>query len=1418
MQSNKTKSKFIKNWISKEAKDEQVANPTVTTSTHPQAAGYQFHCVNKNGTTGELVETFLSILKSGYNSNYDGKDWTVEIVIADRNATLYIDSRNNLLSQRLVDGTIPTGQAVDARMSIPYEDLRILTNFETDYVAILIRNPRVDKPDDPIIRPLSDLLFAAYNLHYLKPHFNNTLVQNLYKTGKVSNLAGIERFIFPWAISSDIGGVLYDIISKYDLKRSMEIGLAYGLSGLFMTQAHKDRNYGHHTSVDPCQTVEFQSIGIDQIKKAGHSAHFRLLEAKDYDILPVLVKEQEKFDFIFIDGLHMHDYVVIDYFYSDLLLEVNGFMAFDDCHAPGVSSAVAYMEENRNYQFIASDSDHRLRVYKKLAEDNRTINDPNRHIEYFDKYNELIVSQKQVLAGLTGDPVTPAANQDIAVVGLDGLLPQGQNIEQFWQSIANETLLYGRFDRDYLYNRDKTSAGDDIVAGMISRPFAFDPEFFNISHNEAELMDPQLRQLLMSVHKAIEDAGYTNDQLASKTVGVFVGAEGSGYNELHRETALHSGYLLNHTASAMANRVSHYFDFTGPSEVIDTMCSSGAYGLHRAARLLSKGEIDMAIVGAVKLNMLNNVFESLNQLNITSTNGQCFSFHQQSKGYIRSEAIVTVVLTRSADAQSAGDHCYAIIKASAVNFNGKDGNSMFSPSKFGQKQVMKQCYEQAGVSMTDLAFIEAQGMGNEISDFVEYNAINDACNELLQQGIVTAIKTDNRPVITTVKPILGHLECASALGALLKVILTFRTQTIHRVANLTPLNINAKLDIDGKHFSLLTNNQVVDNGQPMLAGLNSFGASGSNVHLLLQQPKQAVANPVSSQAQLLTVSAKSVASLRQYVSNISQFIGQSHSPTVLADVCKTFQLHRNSYEFKATFYVGDGQQAHQIQQLQSLLGQYLNQAVLNQATNTGHIRDNQHNSHYHFNLGLVGTPTDALYQDGLNWLTGHAVDFKSHHPTGAGIKAGRMPSYPFDLQDYKLPLRTPSAAAATGVHPLVHRNSSNLAQQSFTSSFNGQEAFLLDHQVNGDKIFPGMAYVEMVREAITQATPDGYHKNILELSNVVWTQPMVVNNPLDVTIALYSEDFEHIEFDVFSKSDQGKEISHSEGQAKLVNKPLPLQLNVAQLQCRMGRQVDVTQLHQVYANMGINYGPSHRGLSHIALGDNELLAQVNLPAQCRNDEGYSLHPGLLDSALQASLALMGDIDQLPSQPGMPFAVDNISIVAPLATPLYAWVRFAQGTTVDDTVVKMDIDLCDAQGQVAVQLRGFSSRTLAGKGSTVNAITATVVPAASPAQTTLPTGERGQCVAYFQNMVAKTLKAAPGQLLANKNFNEFGLDSVLVVQLTNELRQVFDNVSGTLFFEVQTIDGLVDYFMNHQRERLIQLAASVTVNGGREDKA
>src|SRR5260370_513871 len=277
--------------------------------------------------------------------------------------------------------------------------------------------------------------------------------------------------------------------------------------------------------------------------------------------------------------------------------------------------------------------------------------------------------------------------------------------------------------------------------------------------------------------------------------------------------------------------------------------------------------------------------------------------------------------------------------------------------------------------------------------------------------------------------------------------------------------------------------------------------------------------------------------------------------------------------------------------------------------------------------------------------------------------------------------RCSSSIAGSVIHPLLHRNTSDLSEQRYTSTFAGEEFFLVDHQVTAEgcasqKVLPGTVYLEMARAAIERASPERPKSTVLELGNIVWAQPIIVAGNKDVSITLWENDDKQIDYEIYSR-DADQRIIHCHGRAVWSPELAPARLNIEQLKKEMQkRQLHPDSIYATFVRMGMIYGAGFQAITAIHCGNGQVLAHLQLPRAVEEKWGdYVLHPSLTDSALQACVGLVDASLEASNQPRVPYAMESLRIVANCSREMVAWLRYAPGSPAGDAVVKIDIDLC-----------------------------------------------------------------------------------------------------------------------------------------------
>lgn len=423
----------------------------------------------------------------------------------------------------------------------------------------------------------------------------------------------------------------------------------------------------------------------------------------------------------------------------------------------------------------------------------------------------------------------------VAVIGLSFRFPS-TTVDSYWPALLEGRDLVSRVAEDrwsadaYLHPaKDHPGTAYTFAAGSIGDIAGFDAGFFGISPREAALMDPQQRLLLEMSWEAMEQAGVRPSALRGTNCGVYIGIASSDYAYRLAEdlNAVDASMATGNTASIAANRLSYFFDLRGPSIAMDTACSSSLVAFHQACRAIVSGECSQALAGGVSLHLHPYGFITFSKASMLSPRGRCNVFDASGDGYVRSEGGGIFLLKDYDQAVADGDNILAVVAGSAVNTDGRK-SGLTVPSDDAQATLMRQAYEQAGISPADIDYLEAHGTGTAVGDPIETRAIGAALAQ--QRG------KDAPLPIGSVKSNLGHLEAASGVAGLVKALYVLR----HRVvpATIGIKTLNPKIDFQNWNLDVVTQNRKLRQTGKLVVGVNSFGFGGANAHVILESAPQ----------------------------------------------------------------------------------------------------------------------------------------------------------------------------------------------------------------------------------------------------------------------------------------------------------------------------------------------------------------------------------------------------------------------------------------------------------------------------------------------------------------------------------------------------------------------------------------------------
>jgi acyl transferase domain-containing protein/surfactin synthase thioesterase subunit len=498
--------------------------------------------------------------------------------------------------------------------------------------------------------------------------------------------------------------------------------------------------------------------------------------------------------------------------------------------------------------------------------------------------------------------------EPIAVIGMACRFPGGcDSPEEYWELLkaGKETII------DIPEDRWDAAEHYDPSAGMIGKMYVkqgnflkrdvseFDAKFFKISSAEANSMDPQQRQLLEVCWESLENAGQNPTELRGSKTGVFIGISGTcEYAMLPQDKSKVNQYIGTGTTSSIASgRISYVFGLNGPSLSIDTACSSSLVSTHLAVESLRRGECNMALSGGVNLMLSPVVMSNLCMMDAISEDGRCKPFDANGSGYGRGEGCGVLVLKRLSDAERDGDTIYALIHGGAVNNDGIS-SGLTVPNGKAQKMVIESALEACSIKPEEISYLEAHGTGTPLGDPIEIGAVADIF------GSTDGQKRDNPLVIGAVKGNIGHLESAAGIASVIKVVLSLYHKEIPRVVNSDEPNPRINLE---KIPAVLPREHMkwtVTEGKRRLAGISSFGFSGTNAHMILSEAPVIKDAPKNSfKSYHLFLSARDENALIKLISRYDQYFA-AHPEVNIEDVCYVANACRSHYNHRAVF-LGD---------------------------------------------------------------------------------------------------------------------------------------------------------------------------------------------------------------------------------------------------------------------------------------------------------------------------------------------------------------------------------------------------------------------------------------------------------------------------------------------------------------------------------
>nr|WP_229521462.1 SDR family NAD(P)-dependent oxidoreductase [Paenibacillus monticola] len=910
---------------------------------------------------------------------------------------------------------------------------------------------------------------------------------------------------------------------------------------------------------------------------------------------------------------------------------------------------------------------------------------------------------------------TGSITGNVAIIGVSGRYPQAADLSAFWDNLKEGRDCIGeipaeRWDYHSYYDPDPEAALKGKMyckwGGFVEDADRFDSLFFNISPKEASIMDPQERLFLETVWSTLEDAGYTREEIAARIlerqlpgVGVFAGVTTNSY-QLWGPEQLQQGAASLSTSFpwSIANRISYYFDFTGPSIPVDTACSSSLTAIHMACESLAKGECSMAIAGGVNLYLHPLKYIVPSQKGMLSASGKCSSFGVDADGYVPGEGVGAVLLKPLEQAERDGDYIYGVIKGTAINHGGAS-NGYTVPSLSAQVELIRDTLRKADIDPRTISYIEAHGTGTTLGDPIEVNALTKAYGEYTQDRQYCSIGS--------AKSNIGHLEAAAGIAGLTKVLLQMKhgqlVPSLH--AEVTNPNIRFEespfyvqqeladwqplLDVQGKMSRI-----------PRRAGVSSFGAGGSNAHIIVEE-YNAMRLPVNTGSaethmHIVPLSAKNEKQLLDYAQRLFQFLERKKAAEVhvteleavfMERLSYTLQTCREPMEFRVALLAGN------LRELSDKLQSYINGDIYEEGILQGNVRHS----------ALSKLPQDeemnGLVRNWANkgklipiadfWVNGGTVDWRGL--SGKRVQKLPLPAYPFAGERYWLPQPSSSPVRSLGtqrLHPLVHNNASTLLEHKYTTILENKQPIVFGHG-----LIAGFAFVEAGLAAGELAA----EQHIQSIRNIQWSERAAHNGDVEELLIRIYPAGEELQFEVATKDNQAEEAVLSQG-VLLLNSSSSgsfgsqAALDLQRIKQRCGKSWKGAHCYDRFQTAGMEYEASFRSIQEMVIGENEALAQLSLPA---DQLGFTLQPELMDGILQSIAVLLSAGDENQLFVYSPQHLGHLELIGVLKDSCMVYVAksYEDRTATRQSDLIFDIQLTNLDGEVLLHLEQLQVKRL-----------------------------------------------------------------------------------------------------------------------------
>lgn len=769
-------------------------------------------------------------------------------------------------------------------------------------------------------------------------------------------------------------------------------------------------------------------------------------------------------------------------------------------------------------------------------------------------------------------------DMDIAIIGMSGEFPGAKDLDEYWEIIKNgdvtiEEVPDSRWPIERYYDPDikQKNKSNSKWMGIVTGTENFDPLFFNISPNEAKIMEPQQRIFLENCWKCIEDAGIKHSELSGKKCGVFVGAAGSEYGDRNGEKDYSAYSLMGDAMSILGARISYLLNLKGPCVTIETACSSSLTAIAQACNSLVLGECDQAIAGGVYTITGPLMHIRTSNAGMLSADGKCHAFDESANGFVPSEGVGAIYLKKLNEAVKDGNRIYGVIKGWGVNQDGAT-NGITAPSSSSQMSLETEVYKKFNIDPDTIGMIEAHGTGTKLGDPIEVEGLTRAFQNFTSKRQYCSLGS--------VKANIGHTMMAAGVASVIKVLLCMKHHYLPPLAGFRQLN--SHISLKDSPFYINQSLRKWEDESCNKAAISSFGFSGTNAHMVIQSYEN------NSKAEcdvkpILLLSAKRKKHLDKMLENISTYL--SNECEDYERCLYTLQNCRDHMRFRFAVVANSKEEA--IQQINLYLNGDEGNYFVGDA-NSGNVQIFDEKNTY-----------DSICE---SWVMGSDQYIDADFFRSDIISPVSLPHYPFEQQRFWIDQDETKA---------IVQEKETCKMEHLEVSVDRNDSYIFDHVVNGKIVLPAALYIEYIL-SILDEKKELYNSVINDL--VIHKPVMIDQSPISLQLEVTNGEHEtsirgthHNNVFITAKVKKDHELGNSGEVFDVRNIP---------------EDISNGEFYKKISEAGFEYGNTYRTVQKVGYQNNKLAAEILLADSPKRDKAFTFHPALIDGALQISMLLI----------------------------------------------------------------------------------------------------------------------------------------------------------------------------------------------------